>query len=86
MSVIRTAIIGFGTAGRVFHAPLVAADPHYALSAIVTGSPERERAARHSYPQTDILADTDALFARAGGQQFQGPQRGGLQRRAPHRA
>ncbi|MFE7974443.1 Gfo/Idh/MocA family oxidoreductase [Streptomyces shenzhenensis] len=65
MSVIRTAIIGFGTAGRVFHAPLVAADPHYALSAIVTGSPERERAARHEYSETDVLADTDTLFARA---------------------
>ncbi|MFC8661315.1 Gfo/Idh/MocA family oxidoreductase [Streptomyces sp. NPDC057199] len=65
MSVIRTAIIGFGIAGRVFHAPLIAADPRYALRAIVTGSPERARVARSEYPETDVLADTDALFARA---------------------
>ncbi|MFC9429755.1 Gfo/Idh/MocA family oxidoreductase [Streptomyces sp. NPDC056987] len=65
MSVIRTAVIGFGTAGRVFHAPLIAADPRYSLDAIVTGSPERARAARDTYPETDVLAYTDTLFARA---------------------
>ncbi|AXG81925.1 Gfo/Idh/MocA family protein [Streptomyces paludis] len=63
MSVIRTAVIGFGTAGRVFHAPLIAADPRYSLDAIVTGSPERARLARQEYPGTGILAGTDALFA-----------------------
>ncbi|MFI6698951.1 Gfo/Idh/MocA family oxidoreductase [Streptomyces sp. NPDC050509] len=65
MSVIRTAVIGFGTAGRVFHAPLVAANPRYALDAIVTGSPERAQAARETYPETDVIAYMDTLFARA---------------------
>ena len=65
MDAIRTAIIGFGTAGRVFHAPLVAADPRYVLSAIVTGSPQRSLAARQEYPGTEVIADTETLFAEA---------------------
>lgn len=65
MSGIRTAVIGFGTAGRVFHAPLVAADPAFELSAIVTASSERRQLAAEQYPQVDLLADTRELFARA---------------------
>jgi len=26
---IRTAVVGFGVSGKVFHAPLIAADPAY---------------------------------------------------------
>ncbi|RII95573.1 oxidoreductase [Clavibacter michiganensis] len=65
MSVIRTAVIGFGTAGRVFHAPLIAASPAFALSAIVTGSPERAAAVRAEYPGAAVLPDAEALFERA---------------------
>lgn len=42
---IRTAIIGFGTGGRFFHAPLLAAEPRFTVSAIVTGDPARAAAA-----------------------------------------
>ncbi len=28
---IRTAIIGFGISGKVFHAPLITADPGYSI-------------------------------------------------------
>ncbi len=36
MGPLRTAVVGFGTAGRVFHTPFVAANPDYALTAVVT--------------------------------------------------
>jgi predicted dehydrogenase len=63
---IRTAIIGFGTGGRVFHAPLVAADPRFALSAIVTGAAARASAALEEYPDAEIFATADELFAQGG--------------------
>jgi predicted dehydrogenase len=65
MSVIRTAVIGFGTAGRVFHAPLIAASASFSLNAIVTGTPERAQAARSEYPHAEVLPEVDALFDRA---------------------
>ncbi|MEV7914070.1 Gfo/Idh/MocA family protein [Streptomyces griseus] len=65
MSTIRTAVIGFGVAGRVFHAPLLTADQHFTLDAIVTGSPERQQAARLAYPAADVLTTAEELFGRA---------------------
>ncbi|CDR17999.1 Gfo/Idh/MocA family oxidoreductase [Streptomyces iranensis] len=62
---IRTAIIGFGTAGRVFHAPFVAADPHYALSAVVTRDEGRRAEAVARYPSARVLPDVDALLTLA---------------------
>ncbi|MCK8610607.1 hypothetical protein M1L56_14290, partial [Agromyces sp. C10] len=46
---IRTAVVGFGTSGRVFHAPFLDADPAYSLDVIVTrdGSRRAAAAARH---------------------------------------
>ena len=41
---LRTAVVGYGISGRVFHAPLIAADPAYSLDAIVTSDPQRARA------------------------------------------
>jgi scyllo-inositol 2-dehydrogenase (NADP+) len=61
---IRTAIIGFGIGGRVFHAPLVAADTRFTVSAIVTADPTRATAARQEYVDAHIVPDADALFAR----------------------
>lgn len=62
---IRTAIIGFGTSGRVFHAPFLAADAQYSLDAIVTGNPERQAAAAREYPEARVLPNADALWAAA---------------------
>lgn len=63
--VIRTAIIGFGTAGRLFHAPFLSANPAFRIDAIVTRSPERSALARREYPQARVLRDIDALLAIA---------------------
>jgi predicted dehydrogenase len=62
---IRVALLGYGLAGSVFHAPLVSADPRYALRAIVTGNEERAAAAADRYPHAEIVADADAVFDRA---------------------
>nr|WP_308124916.1 Gfo/Idh/MocA family oxidoreductase [Streptomyces sp. NEAU-YJ-81] len=62
---IRTAIIGFGTAGRVFHAPFIAADPHYELSAVVTRDEGRRAEVAARYPSARVLPDVDALLASA---------------------
>jgi predicted dehydrogenase len=50
----RVALIGFGYAGRVFHAPLIAAMPGFTLAVI--GSRQGETA-RTAYPGAEIVAD-----------------------------
>lgn len=64
-SAIKVAIAGFGTSGRIFHAPFLAADPHYEISAIVTASPERTGQARSEYPGARVLTSMDELWQRA---------------------
>ncbi|UYN84101.1 MAG: Gfo/Idh/MocA family oxidoreductase [Microcella sp.] len=61
---IRTGIIGFGLAGRVFHAPFVATNPAFALTAIATSDADRAAQARAEHPDAEIMS-TDALLARA---------------------
>jgi predicted dehydrogenase len=63
---IRTAVIGYGLAGRVFHAPLISADPAYELAGIVTANPDRSAAAAARYPQAQIFSTVDELLAADG--------------------
>ncbi|MEA2292276.1 MAG: hypothetical protein QOF17_1299 [Solirubrobacteraceae bacterium] len=63
---IRTAVVGFGISGRVFHAPLLAADPDYSLDVIVTADPERAAEAARRYPKARIVPTPEALFDQAG--------------------
>ncbi len=63
---VRAALIGYGLAGRVFHAPLITADDSYELAAIVTGDPDRARAAHERYPGARIVATVDELLDREG--------------------
>src|SRR3954466_8590496 len=63
---IRTAIVGFGISGKVFHAPLIAADPAYSLDVIVTADPQRAAEAVRLYPHARITPTPEALFALAG--------------------
>lgn len=62
---VRVALIGYGLGGASFHAPLIAATPELRLAAIVTSAPERVALARARHPQAEVLADPDALWARA---------------------
>jgi scyllo-inositol 2-dehydrogenase (NADP+) len=62
-SPIRTAVLGYGLAGRVFHCPFVSAVPGLQLDAIVTANPDRAAAASARYPSARILASADEAFA-----------------------
>lgn len=66
MADLRVGIFGYGTGGRVFHAPLVDATPGLTPAAIVTSNPDRAGQASTDYPAADVLPDADALFAKAG--------------------
>ena len=62
MTDLRVAIIGYGLAGRVFHAPLIAATPGLRLASIVTGDPQRRADAADRYPSVRTPADPDELW------------------------
>lgn len=63
---IRTAVVGFGVSGKVFHAPLIAADPNYSLDVIVTADPVRAAEVARLYPQARIVPSAEDMFAQAG--------------------
>jgi len=60
---LRTAVLGYGVSGRVFHAPLIAADPAYSLDAVVTRDPGRAARAARQHPGARIVPDARELFA-----------------------
>lgn len=60
---LRAGLIGYGLAGAVFHAPLIAATPGLRLAAVVTSNPERRAEAEKRYPHARLLPDADALWA-----------------------
>lgn len=62
---LRTGIIGFGLAGRVFHAPFLATNPAFTITAIATSDPGRAAQAAAAHPDAAIMS-TDALLQRAG--------------------
>ncbi|HAM22481.1 MAG TPA: oxidoreductase, partial [Actinobacteria bacterium] len=49
---VRIALIGYGLAGSVFHAPLISTTPGMQLAAIVTGNADRVDLARRMHPGT----------------------------------
>jgi len=63
---IRTAVVGFGLSGRVFHAPLIAADARFSLDIIATSDAGRQAAALERYPDATVVPDGDAVLALAG--------------------
>lgn len=62
---LRVALIGYGTGGAVFHAPLIHSVPDLTLAAIVTANPQRQHTARQRYPDAAILHDTAHLWDTA---------------------
>jgi predicted dehydrogenase len=63
---IRTAVVGYGLSGSVFHAPLIAADGRYSLDVIATSDAGRQAAAVERYPGVKTVADGEAVLALAG--------------------
>jgi predicted dehydrogenase len=63
---LRVALIGYGTGGAVFHAPLISSVPGMRLAAVVTGDPDRRRAVLERYPGTDVVDGPDRLWGASG--------------------
>lgn len=52
---ISTALLGFGHAGSIFHAPAIASLADFSLDVIVTSDPARQALARETYPQVRVM-------------------------------
>jgi scyllo-inositol 2-dehydrogenase (NADP+) len=63
---LRIALVGYGLAGRYFHAPVLSAVDGLVLAAVVTSSLDRASQARADYPAVVVLPDADLLWQRAG--------------------
>jgi len=59
---LRVAIIGYGLAGSVFHAPLVSAVAGMEVAAIVTSNPRRQEHAQRDFPDARVLSTVDELW------------------------
>ena len=59
---LRVAIIGYGLAGAVFHAPLVTSTPGMTVAAIVTSQPARQERAQREFPTAKVLPTADDLW------------------------
>ncbi|WP_335940356.1 Gfo/Idh/MocA family oxidoreductase [Streptomyces sp. PTD5-9] len=64
-SALRVGLVGYGLAGSVFHAPLIAATDGLVLDTIVTSDEERRGRARAEFPDVRFAASPQELWARA---------------------
>ncbi|MDJ0457839.1 Gfo/Idh/MocA family oxidoreductase [Arthrobacter sp. NQ7] len=62
---IRTAVVGYGLAGSVFHAPLLAANPNYSVDMVATSDAGRQAAASSRLPGAEVVRDGAAVLGRA---------------------
>ncbi|GHA70545.1 Gfo/Idh/MocA family oxidoreductase [Streptomyces termitum] len=60
---LRVGLVGYGLAGSVFHAPLIAACDGLTLAAVTTGDPERAAGARAAHPGVRVLPRPEDLWA-----------------------
>ncbi|MFI1156456.1 Gfo/Idh/MocA family oxidoreductase [Streptomyces sioyaensis] len=63
---LRVGLLGYGLAGSVFHAPLIAATEGLRLDLVSTASPERQAQARAEHPQVRTVDTAEAVLDRAG--------------------
>jgi predicted dehydrogenase len=62
-SAVRAAVVGYGLAGRVFHAPLLSAAAGVELAAVVTRDTQRQAQVRHDHAGAAVVPSVDELFA-----------------------
>jgi scyllo-inositol 2-dehydrogenase (NADP+) len=62
---LRVALLGYGLAGRVFHAPLIQAEPWLRLDAVVTGHPERAERVRREHPDASVVETASDIWDAA---------------------
>lgn len=65
MGALRTALIGYGLAGRVIHRPLIEAVEDLAVTHVVTSDPQRREQAAQDLPGVRLLATPDELWQHA---------------------
>jgi predicted dehydrogenase len=65
VSDLRVAIVGYGLAGRFFHAPLIAATEGLEVTAVVTANPERRSQVALEHPDARVLGSPEELWAGA---------------------
>lgn len=65
---LRVGLIGYGLAGSVFHAPLIAATEGLVLDTVVTSNPERQEQARAEFPDVRVAATPAELFEQRSGE------------------
>ena len=63
---LRVALIGYGMAGREFHAPLLRGVAGARITHVVTGDADRAAAARAENPGVTVVPEPDALWQLAG--------------------
>ncbi|SDK67174.1 Gfo/Idh/MocA family oxidoreductase [Streptomyces indicus] len=65
-STLRVGLVGYGLAGSVFHAPMIAATEGLTLDTVVTSNPERQAQARAEFGDgLRFAASPDELWERA---------------------
>src|SRR5699024_8450921 len=62
---IRTAILGYGVAGRFFHGAFLRGAPAYAVALISAGDPDRAAQARADHPSAQLVADPHEITEHA---------------------
>ncbi|MGW1225199.1 Gfo/Idh/MocA family oxidoreductase [Streptomyces sp. NPDC002530] len=62
---LRVGLAGYGLAGSVFHAPLIAATDGLVLDTVVTSNEERREQARAEFPGVRFAASPEELWQRA---------------------
>jgi scyllo-inositol 2-dehydrogenase (NADP+) len=63
VSDLRVGIVGYGLAGRFFHAPLIAATDGLEVAAVVTSSDQRSREVAAEHPRAQVVASVGGLWA-----------------------
>jgi predicted dehydrogenase len=61
----RVGLVGYGGAGRSFHAPLLT-EAGFQVAAVVTANPERAAQVRDDLPDAEVLPDLAALLSTGG--------------------
>jgi predicted dehydrogenase len=60
---LRVGLLGYGIAGAVFHAPLIAATPGLRLATVVTANPERQAQVAADHPGALVVDHADQLWS-----------------------
>ena len=61
----NVALLGYGLAGSVFHAPFISTTPGLWLSVIVTGNEERREQVSREHPGVEVVGTADEVWERA---------------------